>query len=72
MKDRVAEKMRQTRGSFSPLANASIPEEKVISRRDPWVGRLTITSIAAAILAIALFVSYKIILQSPISTLGGK
>jgi type VI secretion system protein ImpK len=72
MKDRVKEKIRQTRGRFSPLANASIPKEKAISRGDPWVCRLAITSAAAAILAVVLFVSYKIILQSPISGLGGK
>jgi len=72
MKDLVARKMERIRGPFGPLAPLSRPpNEPVVSRKDPWVRRLAITSIAGGILVIALFMSYKLVLKTPISRLSG-
>ena len=72
MKDLAAEKVERIRGGFGLLTPASVPPDESAARReDPWVRRLAIASIVGVVLAVSLFVSYKIILRTSVSTLSG-
>lgn len=71
-KDLISEKIQRIRGRLGPLASGStLPDETLGYREDVWVRRLAIASIASLVLVVALFASYKIILKTPISNLGG-
>jgi type VI secretion system protein ImpK len=64
----VAEKIRRIRGQVRPLSPAwSLPEEKVRSMRDPWVRRLGIMAVVAAVVMALAFVGYTVGLHSGVS-----
>ncbi len=66
--NQVADKIRRIRGRVGPLSPAwALPQEKVRGLRDPWVRRLGIIAIAAAVLMVVLFVGYKVSLNSGVS-----
>lgn len=63
--DTTADKIRRIRGRLGPLAPAAaLPEERVRSGKDPWVGRLGWAAIGAALLVVVLFVVFKLVLSS--------
>jgi type VI secretion system protein ImpK len=66
--NRIAEKIRRIRGPAGPLSPAwQLPQETFRVRKDPWVRRLGIAAIAAAVLMVALFVGYKVSLKAGVS-----
>ena len=66
----TAQKIRHIRGEFTGLSPAwRAPQEHFEAARDPWTRRLTITAVAFLVLAILLFVFYKVVLVSGASTL---
>jgi type VI secretion system protein ImpK len=66
--NQVAEKIRRIRGRVGPLSPAwALPQETVRTIKDPWVRRLGILAIVAAVLMVALFVGYKVSLNSGVS-----
>jgi type VI secretion system protein ImpK len=59
----TAAKIYRVRARFSQLSPAwALPKEAVRGRKDPWVRRLGIIALTAAILMVLLFVVYKIVL----------
>ena len=71
IKDTVGEKIRQIRGPASPLSPAAAPVDSVPPRRsDPWIRRLVWASIASLLLALALLVVFKLLLNAGVSDLA--
>jgi type VI secretion system protein ImpK len=68
-KEAIAEKIRRTRGAAGPFSRgwANALQAAPVRRRDPWIRRLVIAAVAAAILAIALFVGFKLSLHSGVA-----
>lgn len=68
--DRVGEKIRRIRGS-SPLLTQSwmLREEKFEERPDPWIRRLAFAAGGTFVLALVLFLVYKLSLGSGVSAL---
>jgi type VI secretion system protein ImpK len=62
----VAEKIRRTRGAAQDLSpNWAIPAGQVrLVQSDPWIRRLLWTAVGCCVLALALFVGFKISLAS--------
>ena len=61
----VSEKIRRIRGATGPLSPAwALPEEKLRVAGDPWVRRLGIIAIVAAVVMVLAFAGYKIGLGS--------
>ncbi|HTS61404.1 MAG TPA: DotU family type IV/VI secretion system protein [Candidatus Acidoferrales bacterium] len=71
VKDAMAAKIRRIRGAFSGLAPswALPPDPPRATGADPWVRRLTWAAIACAVLALLMFVVFKMTLSSGISDL---
>src|SRR5215471_856944 len=71
LKDQIAAKIRRIRGGFSGLAPAWAvpPEQPRATGSDPWVKRLTWAAVACAVLAVLLFVVFKVTLGSGVSDL---
>jgi type VI secretion system protein ImpK len=66
----TAAKIRRIRGDFAGLAPGwKPPAEQVKTARDPWTRRFLIAAVACFVLAILLFVVYKVALGSGASTL---
>ena len=61
------QRIRKTTGAMSP--NWALPKEAALSRIDPWVKRLQIVAASTAAVAVALFLTYKLLLDSGISAL---
>ena len=61
------QRIRKTTGAMSP--NWALPKEAALSRIDPWVKRLQIVAASTAAVAAALFLTYKLLLDSGISAL---
>ena len=71
IKDAVGEKIRQIRGPVSPLSPAAAPLDSAPLRRsDPWIRRLVWASVASLLLALALFVVFKLLLNAGVSDLA--
>lgn len=68
----LQERIRRVRGPSGPLSpRGAIPSEAVrLTQSDPWVQRLAIAAAASAVLAIALFVIFKLLLISGASELS--
>ena len=68
--DMTARKIRRIRGEFAGLAPAWKPvAEPVKMAADPWAKRLLFGAVACLVLAILLFVVYKLVLGSGASSL---
>jgi type VI secretion system protein ImpK len=66
----TADKIRRIRGEFAGLSLAwKPPVEHVQAARDPWTLRFLIGAVACFVLAILLFVVYKLVLESGASVL---
>lgn len=66
--NQVSDKIRRIRGRVGPLSPSwQLPQETVRAMKDPWVKRLGIIAIAAAVLMIVLFLGYKVSLNSGVS-----
>lgn len=66
----VAQKIRHIRGAFSGLApNWQAPQEHFEVARDPWTRRILIGAVSCFVLAVVLFVVYKLTLGSGASAL---
>ncbi len=64
----VANKIRRIRGPAPGLAPAwALPPEPVAVHKDPWLRRLSIAAVACFVLAVLLFVGFKVSLGSGIS-----
>ncbi len=65
-KDAATEKIRRIRGPIGPFsaAWANVLQAAPVRHRDPWVRRLVYAAVATAILAVALFVGFKLSLHS--------
>lgn len=61
---RVAERLARMRGPMGDLAPAWRPPSDRIDTRDPWLRRLTIGAIASAVLMVALWGGYALMLRS--------
>jgi type VI secretion system protein ImpK len=70
--DSLHERIRRVRGPSGPLSpRGAIPSEAVrLTQSDPWVRRLAIAAAASAVLAVALFVIFKLLLISGASELS--
>lgn len=68
----IDEKIRRVRGRAGALSpRGAIPAEAVrVSQADPWVRRLAIAALASCILALCLFVVFKIVLASGVADLS--
>ncbi len=67
----VAQKIRHIRGQFTGLApNWKAPQEHFEAARDPWTRRILIGAVCCFVLAIVLFVVYKLTLGSGASGLS--
>jgi type VI secretion system protein ImpK len=60
---RVAERIHRARGAPGDLAPAWRPPTDVMAERDPWLRRLAIGAVAAAVLALALWGAYTVSLR---------
>lgn len=69
--DAIAAKIRRVRGNYQGLSPEwALPSDQVrASGADPWVKKLTWAAIACLVLAIALFVIFKLTLSSGVSDL---
>ena len=69
--DEMAAKIRRIRGGYSGLAPAWAlpPEAPRVAGTDPWVKKLTYAAIGCAILALLMFVGFKLGLSSGVSDL---
>ncbi len=66
--NQIADKIQRIRGRVGPLSPAwQLPQETVRKMKDPWVKRLGITAIVAAVLMVVLFGVYKVSLNSGVS-----
>jgi type VI secretion system protein ImpK len=64
----LRDRIRRIRGSAGDLSPAWAPPPRtVLPTHDPWIRKLSIAAVACAILAVLLFVTYKIALASPVS-----
>ena len=64
----MADKIHRIRGRFEQLSPAwKLPPQKMQVRRDPWLRRMTILAVVAAVVMILLFVGYKFGLNSGVS-----
>jgi len=61
---RVADRLARMRGPMGDLAPAWRPPSDRIDTRDPWLRRLTIGAIASAVLMVALWGGYALMLRS--------
>ena len=61
---RVSERINRLRGPAGDLAPEWRPPNDAIVERDPWLRRLTIGAIATVVLAVGLWGSYTMLLQS--------
>ena len=71
VKDAMAAKIRRIRGGFTGLAPAwALPQDPPrAAGSDPWVKRLTFAAAGCAVLAVLLFVVFKLMLGSGVSDL---
>lgn len=71
IRDVIGEKLRQIRGPAQPLSPTWAPGAGVAPRaRDPWIKRLLYSSAACLLLALALFILFKLVLRVGISSLA--
>jgi type VI secretion system protein ImpK len=70
--DATAEKIRRIRGDAGPISPAwDLPAETLqASGPDPWVKKIGIAAAACLALAVILFIAYKIMLGSGVSSLS--
>jgi type VI secretion system protein ImpK len=70
-KDQMAAKIRRIRGAYTGLAPAWAlpPDPPRATGGDPWIMRLTWAAIACTVLAVLLFVVFKLTLSSGVSDL---
>jgi type VI secretion system protein ImpK len=70
-KDQMAAKIRRIRGAYTGLAPAWAlpPDPPRATGGDPWIMRLTWAAIACAVLAVLLFVIFKLTLSSGVNDL---
>jgi type VI secretion system protein ImpK len=61
---RVGERINRLRGAPGDLAPAWRPPNDAIAERDPWLRRLTVGAIAGAVLAVALWGAYSVMLSN--------
>jgi type VI secretion system protein ImpK len=68
----IQEKIRRVRGPSGALSpRGAIPSEAVrLTQSDPWVRRLAIAAIGSSLLAVTLFVVFKLLLISGVSELS--
>jgi type VI secretion system protein ImpK len=66
LSDSAMDKIRRIRGPLQGLSPSwAVPEGGIVaSRRDPWVSRLTYAALASVVLAILLFLGFKLRLSS--------
>jgi type VI secretion system protein ImpK len=70
IRDSIVEKIQRARGPAAPLApSAAVPEERVITRIDPWIRRLAIVAIASVLVLASLFTGYKLSLNATLAEL---
>ena len=71
VKDAMAVKIRRIRGAFTGLAPAWAlpPDPPPASGSDPWVSRLSWAALACAVLALLLFIAFKVTLGAGVSDL---
>lgn len=69
--DSVGEKIRRIRGTPSEFSPAWAPPREAVkvTARDAWVGRLLMIGVAAVLLAVLLFVAFKLVLGGGVSGL---
>ncbi len=68
--DATARKIRRIRGDFAGLAPGwKPPAEQIQIAKDPWARRLLYGALACLILAVLIFVTYKLVLGSGASSL---
>lgn len=60
---RLDERLARLRGPIGDLAPAWMPPQDQVSRRDPWLLRLTYLAAGSAVLLVVLWVSYGIALR---------
>jgi type VI secretion system protein ImpK len=60
---RVGERIVRLRGPLGDLAPAWRPPDDGVVERDPWLRRLTVGAIASALLAVALWGTYSLLLR---------
>jgi type VI secretion system protein ImpK len=71
IKGTVGEKIAQIRGPASPISPSAVPVDSVApGRSDPWIRRLVWASVASLLLALALFVVFKLQLSAGVSNLA--
>lgn len=69
----VAEKIRRIRGGFGELSpNWKLPQQGAIIRKDPWFRRLVFIAAGCFLLALSLFIVYKLTLRSGISDIESR
>jgi len=68
----VQEKIRRVRGASGPLSpKGLLPSDAVrVAQSDPWVRRLAIAACGVLVLAVFLFVAFKLGLNSGVSGIG--
>ena len=59
----LPERLARLRGPIGDLAPAWMPPQDQVSRRDPWLLRLTYLAAGSAVLLVVLWVSYGIALR---------
>jgi len=65
LQDAALEKIRRIRGAPAALTAWAPPEQSVtFRRRDPWIRRLAFAALITFILSVALFISFKLSLNS--------
>lgn len=66
----TARKIQRIRGDFAGLSPAWLPPaEQIRTASDPWTRRLLYTALACFVIALLLFVTYKLLLESGASSL---
>ena len=64
----TADKIHRVRGRFEELSPGwKLPPQKMQARKDPWLRRMAIIAVVAAVVMILLFAGYKIGLNSGVS-----
>jgi type VI secretion system protein ImpK len=65
LQDAALEKIKRIRGAPPVLTAWAPPEQSVtLRRRDPWIRRLAVAALITLILSVALFISFKLSLNS--------